>query len=245
MANAFSAAFLAVVACLIASAGAQGSACTSGSACQPWGVERRCAVGKRMDLRYGVRLSHPSAMIAFGFCPVVDELQAFNLTGTGSLLSSLRAGEFAWMSIYGQGSAGNQTEDLSNAVLFAETSDACGNGERAVVNFIILRFSMTRGRYTYGSNTSYPTSSGFEPTCDSRGYCPYDSGSVCVGLPGKKNCAKCLAGDALKKAQTTVWVSYYGTDADGAVFTSGESNPAEFQRFSMGALGAMSRALDD
>ncbi|RNE99014.1 hypothetical protein TraAM80_08455 [Trypanosoma rangeli] len=123
----------------------------------------------------------------------------FDLTRTGSLLFSLRVGDCVCMLIYGQGSALNRTSDVLNAVLFAEVCDARGDGEWAFFNFLILRFMMTQGRYTYANNTSYSTCSGFELICDSHNHCCYASGSVCVGLPDDNNCAKCLAREALKK----------------------------------------------
>ncbi|KEG14896.1 hypothetical protein DQ04_00271300 [Trypanosoma grayi] len=198
-----------------------------------------------MDLRYGARHTGSGTMGALGFCPIVDELQAFNLTGMGSVLSSVQMGGNASLIVYGQGKASNPTTEYSNETLYAEVSDKCKVGELAVVNFLLFRLSMTLGQYTYASNTSYPESAGFEPTCDKHDRCPYVSDSVCIGHSGSRNCARCYSAESLKSAQTIVWASYYGTDRGGKVFRSGESNPAQFQKFSIGALDAMARFIGE
>ncbi|EAN91960.1 hypothetical protein TcCL_NonESM02955 [Trypanosoma cruzi] len=127
-----------------------------------------------MDLRCGVRSGPSSGMIAYGFCPLVDDLQTFRLSGMGPPLPGLRAGEGALFLLYGQRSAENRTSDLSNAVFLAKASDICSDGEWAVVILLTLRFSLTQGRRTHAEKTSYPTGSGFEPTCDSQDKCLYD-----------------------------------------------------------------------
>ncbi|KAH9579992.1 hypothetical protein LSM04_005750 [Trypanosoma melophagium] len=198
-----------------------------------------------MDLRYGVQLSGGGGMLAFGFCPVVDELQAFNLSGVGSLLSSIQGSENASLMVYGQGTMTESTTNFSNAILYAEVSDKCKSDELAVVSFLLLHLSMTQGHYTYASNTSFPESAGFEPTCVKHDQCLYPGGGgVCIGSTNNRNCARCYTRSALATAQTTIWASYYGTDSAGKVFRSGETNPAQFRKLSFGALEMMSKVFD-
>ncbi|ORC90771.1 uncharacterized protein TM35_000071950 [Trypanosoma theileri] len=223
---------------------AQSNECTQGTACQPWNASKRCAIGQRMDLRYGVQLSGGGSMLAFGFCPLVDELQAFNLSGVGTLLSSIQGSGNASLIVYGQGAMSAPTTDFSNAILYAEVSDKCKTDELAVVSFLLLRLPMTEGHYTYASNTSYPESAGFESTCSENGQCPYSEGSVCIGPSNNTNCAKCYKRNTLTTVQTTIWASYYGTDSGNKIFKSGESNPAHFRKFSIGVLETMSRIFD-
>ncbi|AAZ11984.1 hypothetical protein, conserved [Trypanosoma brucei brucei TREU927] len=207
--------------------------CTSGSACQPWDGGKPCNGAQRMDLRVGVRDSASGNISALGFCPIVDEVQAFRLTGLFPSLVNKTVGSSYTISVYGQGESGNRTGDLSNSVLYATTSDKCKSDSLAVAKFLILNLSMKQGLYTYAGNASYPTDTGFFPTCE-RNQCLLSSDAFCIGNGVNNNCASCVEKGSLGKAETTVWASYYGSAAGGVLFRSGDYNPKNFHAFSIG-----------
>jgi len=185
--------------------------------------------------------------VAYSFCPVVDQLQAFKLNNTGVNLNlqnsfidfptiGARVNE-TFLSVYGQGSAPNYTHpsDISwSRVVYANT-DACSGDEIAVVSYLSLNFTMSNGDFLYpaNSNNSQPINVGFVPTCDWSGTCLFDGSSICIGAGNLRNCARCYSNATYVYAHTNIWASYYGTDDHGKPFTSGEDNPLNFKQYSV------------
>nr|CCC48577.1 conserved hypothetical protein [Trypanosoma vivax Y486] len=199
--------------------------CSKMLACQPWDKNKACSRNELMDLRFGVQNHASGEMAAFGLCPVVDQVQAFEFTGIGSLLGGLLSDNYATFFVYGQGPMYQPTEDYSNSVLYAKEAPECGQDRLAVVDFLLLKISMSSGVYAYESNVTFPHDTGFVPTCSWLGGCFHSSADICIGRDGEKNCARCVPKEMLDSVRTTVWVSYYGSDRYGAEFTSGAHNP--------------------
>ena len=243
--------FTVMVLCVLA---APKNACQSDLGCQPWVGGRACQIGQQMDIRLFVNVPNQTNPTVFSFCPYVDQLQAYQLNGTGSSFSdgtTFTVFNRSYLSVYGQGSliadrTMPQDGDFSRIVYADE--HACGNSSHvAVVTYAMVNFTMVGGYYQYpyapNQTRAMPINVGFTPTC-SGGSCLFDSAQICIGPSNLQNCAKCYSPNTIEIAQTHVWASYYGTDSAGAAFTSGQDNPLNFQQFSTnGVYSTVANAL--
>lgn len=201
-------------------------------------------------------IEDPVTNFTYAFCPKVDELQAFNLTNftqeavvhtnaqTGKWEFSTST-ENTYISAIG---FGNQTlrtippdsSDGRALVVDRNPGAVCKTGEIGVVSFLVLNVSMSGGVFRYLAGHEQPPGNAFFPTCDSSDICSVDGDQRCFGdFPGKKMCGTCY--DATKAADVAlltmqIWVSYYGTDANGRLMRSGASNPMNFRKYSLGGV---------
>lgn len=248
--------------------------CGRTAACHPWdvGIGPFCGRGNKINLRFTMDLAPenhyplynttPATIMqtaAYAFCPVVDELQAFNLSA-GPMLGVLNvvglnvsnittvnspdpsqlnfSTQFTegYLSVYGFGSVDNVIEpNVSTSTgavkIFSNDSVLCPGGI-LVSHFLVLAISLDKGRFKYRSDKANPVGSQFQSTCVGGG-CTLDSKQKCHGTPLVSNCAKCYTNPAqLINATVQIWVSYYGTDVNGRTLLSGSNNPLNFQKFS-------------
>lgn len=182
----------------------------------------------------------------FYFCPVVDELQAFKLNQSARLVALNRDGvtfsnypRTANLTVIGMQYKTNPSiipelwQD-STVTVYEANSSACGGTGAAVATFLVLNITVNQGVYTYGSGAeAQPIGAGFTPTCVDDN-CLTNPSAVCIGPKGRKNCATCYSrpSDVGATDSLTIWASYYGTDSNGRVMTSGGSNPLAFTQFS-------------
>ena len=238
------------------------NACNLGTACRPFGNGTTCATGDWMDLRFRLQVTgenryvdsvtlNTNNYVTFGVCAKVDELQAFELekatswgvgqgyASTGNVTSINSAlSNFTTLDVFGMGPLPYRDYPLAGddaAAIFYENVTGCGSNGfpgPAVVNFLVLNITMTKGAYSYTpADSPLPIQNGFVPTCKD-GTCLIDGGTVCVGK-GKQNCATCVNSvNGLLNTKVHIWAAYYGTDNNGRRFTSGSNNPIDFQQFS-------------
>lgn len=239
--------------------------CTRETACYPWSSRGpACARGSRMNLRFvgeaapenGVNVSGIPGNVTemtYAFCPIVDELQAFNLTNFTRLAgiytkddgATWKAGNVgkSYLSAIG---FGNQTlrtippaSSEGRVLILDNTADSPCNagtstGAIGFVNFLVLNVSMYNGLFVYLAGHENPPGNGFVPTCTSGDVCTIDPSQKCFGdVPGRKMCGKCYEPAELAKTTMQVWVSYYGTDVNGRTLRSGASNPMNFLKYSL------------
>ena len=234
------------------------------SACEPQG-STPCTRGQRMSLRTGlVRKRLPGLTggvteeyASWGFCPVVDQLQAYNLSQGMTFAVGLQPSIFQNINVFWNttgvqinetfvvmgnfGYAGttptNSSSDSYVKVFDLNSNTLCPvtNGVQpvAIVNFLILNITMTNGYFRQIMSFPQSIQVGFQPTCDANDQCTMGTG-VCIGdKPGRKNCATCYASPAdVARAEMHIWAAYYGTDQRGRVMTSGGDNPLNFEQFS-------------
>lgn len=225
--------------------------CRQGVACQPWNPASRCEINGRMELQFLLQQwpgnDNVLDEVAYSFCPVVDQLQAYKLNNTGNNLNlgnafidfptvGPRVNE-TFLRVYGQGAAPNYThpDDRSWSRVTYASANGCPGDQIAVVSYLSLNFTMSKGDYLYptDSNNSQPINVGFAPTCDWAGYCLFDDSSICIGAGNLRNCARCYTNATYVYAHTNIWASYYGTDDQGKPFTSGEDNPLNFKQYTV------------
>lgn len=236
--------------------------CGTKNACFPYEVSPRCSRGNRMNLRFMLDLAPenyklPQTSATYAFCPIVDELQAFNLSG-GLALAATKTGLIPdpnggtsnisgpvfskgvgvqKVSVWGMGDMSsyyipNSTTSYGSVGVVFNNSDQCNQGELGVVNFLVLNVTLNNGQFQYYNSLPMPVGGGFAPTCDSTSLCKLDMSMKCFGEEGKKNCGTCVAsGVDLSKMSLQIWTSYYGTDVYGKKLTSGSSNPLNFREF--------------
>lgn len=222
--------------------------CDAGTSCAPYGgggnySGRACAIGKRMNLVFGVRKSSGEEH-SFAYCPKADQLQAFALNNTAFWNTVADSPENATVGVYGMGGVPLEqmpTPEMDGSVLAFTRHASCNNGNGtnlfAAATFLVLNITMTKGNYYYTpADSVQPIQSGFVPTCSS-GVCQFDSDAFCIGVGRMQNCAKCLRNDAdIQKWRLNIWTSYYGTDVNGKRFLSGGSNPLNFRQFATDSL---------
>ena len=186
-----------------------------------------------------------SVSVAYGFCPVVDQLQVLNLSDSATYSAGNRPFRTlstltnkSYVSVYGMGPRSNflypSNESDSMAVIMDRHPDCPQTQPLAIVRFLVLNVTVTNGRYNYGANGDQGVQIGFNPTCTVYDACLLSSG-VCVGdRPGRRNCAQCVGNYTdLETSGLRIWTSYYGTDANGRPMMSGSSNPLAFQEYTV------------
>ncbi|CUF84110.1 Hypothetical protein, putative [Bodo saltans] len=254
---------IAVVALLLIAFAHAVDDCVASLACRPWNQHVPCTSGASMDLRFVIDTWEGSTNDAYSngqvaFCPLVDANQAFVLDGVsdyidGAFLNGNASSTFNNTNIYvyGQGSldsSANPQSDGSGA-LFSyifpsaggdapQFGSGCGDGELAVVSFLMINFTMTNGAYLYQHNGTEiggnPINSGWVSTCDSGNKCLFGD-PACIGMGNVMNCAKCYNQASLDQVSTRVWAAYYGTDASGKTYISGQDNPLNFLQYASGS----------
>jgi len=234
--------------------------CPNGG-CQPWaGVP--CARGDRwhyVNFKARTRFNTTegwvlgSDAVTYGFKPTIDELQAFRLenflinvssmigqvTNNGHNRSFTRATDSTKPTevALSLDNAGNVSlpsyplVDHDTTVTVAEISDVCGEDHVAMAHFLVANVTMTDGVYKWAGASIPPIQVGFDPTCDGNS-CLLGKG-VCIGRPGRKNCAKCVPFNEVMRSENkvNVWMAYYGSDSNGRSFRSGSENPLNFEQF--------------
>jgi hypothetical protein len=236
--------------------------------CKPWLTGSSCAMGQSMKLRLLVDASPENVAnylknathteIGYGFCPTVDQLQAFQMpNSTAWAAGDLKSQNFstltaspAYMRIYG--AVGIQDTELipstsydSSAMIF-DPNQTCADGRGYLVaNFLVINFTLSNGAYRLVSSFNQAVQVGFQPTCDASDTCLVDPASPCIGpSSGRKNCAVCVTSFAqLLKTNVQAFASYYGTDANGRRMQSGSSNPLNFLQLS--STGVFNALKDD
>ena len=256
-------------------------ACSKSEACYPWDPSGPvCGRGNRMNLRFSLEITRENVFveyqqnvseIAFAFCPVVDELQAFNLSSSGryqvvdtlvnvsestpSPNSSSSPKRYklspnhteAWLYAYGFGGNDNilypNKSTSEGAVLILDNiSTVCPMGEIAYANFLVLSATTQLGRFVYRQERNQPLGVGFVPTCDSDNLCLFDRFMKCIGPVGRRNCATCYSSaDDIAVKNIQIWMSFEGTDRFGRQMRSSSSNPLKFRAFS--GIGAYTKVL--
>nr|CCC91116.1 conserved hypothetical protein [Trypanosoma congolense IL3000] len=152
--------------------------CGTGEACQPWlddGTSSRCYLNGRINLRFLVdtpsdvrdEVSGP-VWAAYGFCPFVDNLQLFRLTGAAAA-SSIVTKEISnetietissstkprYISVFGFGRSDSKEypeKGVSNgtAVVSVLGNSVCKDPNSvAVVNMLMLSIGMHNGAFNY------------------------------------------------------------------------------------------------
>jgi hypothetical protein len=197
----------------------------------------------------------------YGFCPRVDELQAFNLTYAARFMAmSLPTNvSNATMSkypvynhiyAYGLGDIGSinvpTNGSYGRALVIDNKTDTCPFGSFAIAKFLIMNVSLDNGKFRYFPDESpQPQGTGFVPTCDGD-VCMFDQEAVCIGETGRKNCATCYSDtQEIADLPIQIWVSYYGTDTRGRVLRSGANNPMNFRSFSgSGVYASVGNSVD-
>jgi hypothetical protein len=254
----------AFVALLVVSFVAAEDDCLSGLACRPWSKFAPCSIGGSMNTRFIVeRWDNGSVAMPFGessFCPLVDQNEAFILENTGDYVepafwennqSSTVNNTKIWL--YGQGNLNttNVHEPIAHGsgVLLSymfpsqgspEFGTGCSNGELAVASFLMINFTMTNGIYLYKAVPAgdtidgNPINAGWVSTCDASNQCLFGD-AACIGMGGVMNCARCYDQTSVQTAKTRVWAAYYGTDASGRSFVSGQDNPLNFLQYASGS----------
>jgi hypothetical protein len=241
--------------------------CDRENACYPWSDKGpACARGNRMNLRFQSNSAPENGVtrsgvpgnftdMTYAFCPVVDELQAFNLTNFTRLVGVYQDGAGVWRQATSVNKSylsaigfGNQTSRTlppltsQGKVLIMDNTvnNPCiGSGSTdapiGFVSFLVLNVSMSNGLFTYLAGHENPPGNGFVATCTENDVCQIDPKQKCFGdYPGRKMCGKCYATAAdLAKETMQVWVSYYGTDVNGRTLRSGASNPMNFLKYSL------------
>jgi len=229
--------------CVTATVTAQ---CTKG--CEPWYQSPACTVGQTMKVIFTIDVAPENAnvagtnnTVAYSFCPKVDQLQAFSLNGSsalagGNLVNSTLSATANQSYLHLLGATGNAGTEIpvqasyGAALIFATGLDTsmCQSG-MAVASMLVLNFTMTDGMYRMTSSFGAPIQVGFMPTCTDSNNCAM-GGTVCLGLPGFKNCGTCVNSFAdLEANPIQVFASYYGTDSNGRTLTSGTENPLNFR----------------
>ncbi|CAD2218142.1 hypothetical protein, conserved [Angomonas deanei] len=153
-------------------ADAAGKDCTTARKCSPWG-NASCLRKNPMDLRFMLDVSPENnykygdatyTYATYGFCPNVDELQAFSLNGAGLLAAGRTvSGKYylgdnvsrRFLRVYGFGNLDSplfpSDTNSSAAVLVAVNgSTLCGDLQSvAVVDTLILEVGLYRGHFNY------------------------------------------------------------------------------------------------
>lgn len=241
--------------------------CGTDVACHPWDTDQGpfCGRGNSMNLRFFIDVSEENyylynntagfpatleTVATYGFCPRVDELQAFNLTyaprfmaltsdADGANLTTSPSALTKYVYAYGFGDLGNKSipvnESYGKAMVIDNSTNTCplSSSSFAIANFLILNVSLDNGKFRYFPDESkHPQGTGFVPTCDGD-VCMYDADAKCIGPPGRRMCAKCYSDvDEVAELPLQIWVSYYGTDSRGRTLRSGANNPINFRVFS-------------
>ena len=210
-----------------------------------------CSVGDNINVKVMADVN-PAAVdqypynnisyVTYGFCPVVDDLEALHVKGFVNDTMLNDTGIFGsnttvYLRMYGLGSSSSVQlpvdTDAASAVL--AQAGICGDGEIAIVNFLVLNITMKDGLIHYRDNLT-PLFTGFQSTCQG-GVClfgPAGSQHPCIGNGQSSNCAQCYANTTnLQNFTVSIWTSFYGTDKDGTPFTSGEDNPLNFRQFAL------------
>ena len=243
--------------------------CSRSQACYPWdlGIGPYCGRGNKINLRFTVDLAPenyykaynttpPTVMTtaSYGFCPVVDELQAFNLSAAPILAGMQLDNTTSHTNVTSSRFSLNMTEAYVYAygfggidsVLFPNSSTSTGAVQIAanlsscngilLTTFLVLAVTLDKGKFKYTSDQLNPLGSQFQSTCTG-GVCSMDSKQKCIGNGLTSNCAKCFTNPAdLANATVQIWVSYYGTDTTGRTLLSGSNNPLNFQQFSQSGV---------
>lgn len=156
----------------------------------------------------------------------------------------------AWLSAYGFGGNDNiafPTKNMSSGtvMIFSNDTSICSSGKLPFVKFLILKVSMTNGRFAYTTERNQPTGVGFDPTCAS-GICQLDSDLKCIGMGDNQNCATCLSPDEMLNTSTQVWMSYGGTDTAGKTLLSYTNNPLNYRKYAgSSAYSQLSSTVSD
>jgi hypothetical protein len=254
--------------------------CDASRACFPM-ASPTCTRGNSINLRFFMdaipgyenstveSVDFNNRTITYGFCPRVDELQAFNLTSapTYSAIDPLNNASIAanipdtYVSVYGFGesmSAAIPSNTSSSRVMIAKNGTSYCTGDAVLlVDFLVLQISMSNGAFTYPGAVAprenvtdgvsvQPQGVGFQPTCSADSVCQLDATYHCIGEVGYQNCAKCYS-DPLELSNKTVqiWVSYYGTDNNGRRMLSGGNNPLNFRQYAGASVyNTLSNSLD-
>jgi hypothetical protein len=248
--------------------------CDRTQACYPWdlGIGPYCGRGNKISLRFTTDIAPenhyelynttpPTIMttVSYGFCPIVDELQAFNLSAA-PLLGALHVTNFnasnistvlypdenalnfsarvadGYLYAYGFGTTDSVRQPNSStstgAVKIISNDTLLCPGGLLVSSFLVLAITLDKGRFKYVSDRANPVGSQFLSTC-AGGFCSMDSSQKCIGTELVSNCARCYTNPSkLANATVQIWVSYYGTDVNGRTLLSGSNNPLNFQKFS-------------
>lgn len=241
--------------------------CSAKEACIPYSVNGtrqgvNCARGNKMSVRLsleiaperiGIDTASTMDNVSYAFCPVVDELQAFNLTEAGRLIGTypdphdvtnfFLSKKVTQIFLYAYGFGGQDNElrpqlGSEGMVMVVDnvTTPFCPYGALDVATFLVLNISMKKGKFVYDPEFRQPAGVGFMPTCSSKDICIFDQSMHCMGVErGRKNCAECIYdGNELARKGIMVWTSYYGTDKSGRTYKSGSSNPLNFRAFAAG-----------
>lgn len=248
--------------------------------CKPWLQNPACAIGDPMKLRLildttlenqefklkGMNQTNssdgakiPQWQVGWGFCPTVDQLQAFQLTDSARWV----AGSFKepgavtadkgtkYLRVFG--AVGLTTKGLippnefDSAVVISDPSAAantCNGGKGVLIaDFLVLNFTMDNGVYRMVSSFEQSVQVGFKPTCDDTG-CMVDPSKGCIGPPGRQNCASCVSSaEDFDNRPIQVFAAYYGKDSEGRRMQSGASNPLNFRK--MAETGVFSAVQSD
>ncbi len=252
--------------------------CSVARACRPWpGRGSACSRRNNINLQFMMNLAPENyvidysyeynlSQVTYAFCPRVDEIQAFNLSGafklgatyystiapdgssTGSEAQAnnsepryLRLSdqlEIGYLSIYGMGDTSNILFPASNTS-YGSVGVIFNTTSCNYGEFGIVSFlivNITMKNGKYLYSNDVPIKTGFSPSCVNN-VCLFDPSMKCFGEPDKANCGTCIS-DPEIIANTTlqVWVSYYGTDSLGVKLLSGASNPLNFRAFSGGGV---------
>ena len=241
--------------------------CTTKEACFPWESTPRCTRGGRINLRFMVDVAPENMRIVNGswlpyvtyaYCPIVDEIQAFNLSAAvrlgalysastitvGNVTSKLyipaaRMDAVTYLSVYGFGHFDNryypeEANSYAKVGIVYNLTEECPEGSVGVVTFLRLNVTMKNGNFAYYGDFPLPTGTGFVPTCDASHVCQLDETQRCFGERGKGNCGVCIPNtetEALLNSQVNIWTSYFGTDARGKKMISGRNNPLSYKMF--------------
>eukprot|EP00756_Hemistasia_phaeocysticola_P008512 Hpha_TRINITY_DN14637_c0_g1::TRINITY_DN14637_c0_g1_i1::g.47838::m.47838 len=175
------------------------------------------------------------------FCTTVDSFTAITLKGSARALATTTGKEMQ-AAVYGAGRSGTPrvpTEGMESRVtVWDPNHPKCPRG--AVADFLVYNVTLRDGRFAYLGGD--PIGNGFVPTCEGTGVdalCGFDPESVCIGSGNSYNCARCYTpsttGDATSPTDVdiSIFVTYYGTDANGDNLLSGSSNPINFREFAV------------
>lgn len=256
------------------------SQCTNG--CEPWNAAMSCTIGSYMRLPFVLDISKENSQnifngnkqqVGYGFCPQVDQLQAFTLPDaagwaagdfkSGNATSAINTADLgdgssstpAFLRIFGavgfQDTKTNIPKDSysSSAMIFdpAQTcTTALGEPGVYIASFLVINFTMSNGQYRMVSSFDQSVQVGFQPSCDATDTCQVSPDQYCLGnSTGNKNCATCVAQTVadLNNTQIQVFASYYGTDATGRKMQSGSSNPLNF--LALSSSGVFNKLKDD
>ena len=133
------------------------------------------------------------------------------------------------------------------------------NGTRkAFADMLVFNVTLHRGAFHVlpRGNVLVKVGTGFQRTCDDAGVCMFDPTLPCIGGSGANGagglCARCLTKAEVARGRglhPAIFVAYYGTDRHGKYLQSGNKNPINFRKYSLGGVytilvGAKEKYID-